>query len=300
MKRKPFNALGREVSELGFGGSSLGGVFGPVDDEEAIRSVHAALAAGIDVFDVAPFYGLGRAEALLGRALSGLPRDRYVLTTKVGRYGEREFDFSAARVRASVDESCARLGVEHLDVVYAHDIEYGEPAQIREETLPALRALAAEGRIGAVGVSGHPLAVLRAALESSGPIDVVLSYGHYHLFDVSCDELELGSASLVAASPLAMGLLTDAGPPAWHPAAKSLRSACADLAKHAATLGIDLASVALRFALGNARASTTLVGMRTVAEVERNTAACGNAPDLDALAPLLEPLRGATWDARPC
>jgi len=92
---------GLRVSALGFGASSLGGVFRTVDEAEAIRTVFTAIDLGINLIDVSPYYGLTRAETVLGKALKDIPRDRYYLATKVGRYGDAEFDFSAARVTAA-------------------------------------------------------------------------------------------------------------------------------------------------------------------------------------------------------
>src|SRR5689334_23252936 len=103
-----YRALGRtglKVPVLGFGASPLGGVFGPVDDAQAARAVAEAVDLGVHYFDVAPYYGLTEAEAALGRALRSVPRDRYLLSTKVGRYGSEDFDFAARRVSRSVDES---------------------------------------------------------------------------------------------------------------------------------------------------------------------------------------------------
>src|SRR3982750_493397 len=114
------------LSRIGFGAAPLGGVYGEIDVDAGIRAVHAALDLGVNVVDVAPYYGGTRAETVLGKALAGVDRDSYVLATKVGRYGLDDFDFSAARVRRSVDESLARLGVDHLDLVQAHDIEFGD------------------------------------------------------------------------------------------------------------------------------------------------------------------------------
>jgi L-galactose dehydrogenase len=297
MSTKPLGNTGIHVSALGFGGSSLGGVFGPVDDDEAIRAVHAALDLGINYFDVSPFYGAGCAESLLGRALRGVARDRFVLSTKVGRYGDDDFDFSAARVRTSLDESASRLGVSAFDIVLVHDIEFGNTAQIVSETLPALRALVRDGKICAIGVSAHPIATLQEILDAA-PLDVVLSYAHHHLFDTSSNDLRLGEASLIEAAPLAMGLLTNDGPPAWHPAPAPIREACARAAMHARSRGIDLAKLALGFALKNDRATSTLVGMRTVAEVEANVTnarAPIDARALDELEPFFAPIHGATW-----
>ena len=110
MEYRVLGKTGLKVSALGFGASSLGGgVFRAVEESEAIRAVHTALDLGINIIDVSPFYGYTRAETVLGKALQGIPRDRYYLTTKVGRYGDAEFDFSAKRVTASIDESLSRM-----------------------------------------------------------------------------------------------------------------------------------------------------------------------------------------------
>src|SRR5437764_1164161 len=121
-------------SRLGFGASPLGGVFGHADEEEGIRAVRRAVDLGISYFDVSPFYGDTRAETVLGKALRGVPRDSYYLSTKIGRYGNDEFDFSSARVRPSIEESMSRLGVDRLDLVLCHDIEFGSIDQVVEET----------------------------------------------------------------------------------------------------------------------------------------------------------------------
>ena len=92
-----------EVSVLSYGASPLGSVFRDIDEAEGIRTVHTALDLGMNLIDVSPYYGLTKAETVLGKALRGVDRDRYILTTKVGRYGLDEFDFSAARVTAGGD-----------------------------------------------------------------------------------------------------------------------------------------------------------------------------------------------------
>src|ERR1700733_14642999 len=109
MKKNPLGSTGMMVSAIGFGASSLGGgVFGSVEESDAIAAVHAALASDITLIDVSPFYGYTRAETMLGQALKGISRDRFLLSTKVGRYGDDLFDFSPERARKSIDESLAR------------------------------------------------------------------------------------------------------------------------------------------------------------------------------------------------
>src|SRR5258707_8940723 len=109
---------------LSFGASSLGQEFRQVDVGEALRSVRVALDSGMNFIDTSPFYGRGMSEVLLGVALRGVPRDSYILGTKLGRYSGAHFDFSARRVVESVDVSLHRMGVSHLDIVLCHDIEF--------------------------------------------------------------------------------------------------------------------------------------------------------------------------------
>ena len=130
-----------QVSSLGFGASPLGGVFGDVDETEAVATVHAAIDQGVNFFDVSPYYGLTKAETVLGRALQTVSRDEFLVATKVGRYGDAEFDFSARSVTRSVDDSLKRLNVDYIDLIQCHDIEFGSLDQIVEETIPALYQL---------------------------------------------------------------------------------------------------------------------------------------------------------------
>jgi aryl-alcohol dehydrogenase-like predicted oxidoreductase len=132
---------GLKMPVLGFGASSLGQEFRQVDLNEAIRSVHVALDLGMNFIDTSPFYGRGMSEILLGIALRDIPRDRYLLGSKLGRYDLAHFDFSARRVVESVDLSLARMHVDHLDVILCHDIEFVDMNQIIQETLPALRKI---------------------------------------------------------------------------------------------------------------------------------------------------------------
>ena len=126
MKYNPLGQTGMNVSRLSFGASALGGVYGNVDEAEGIRAVHTALDLGINYFDVAPAYGGTVAETVLGKALKGIPRDRYYLSTKVGKYttaggfGQNTFDFSRARIRASLDESAGRLRDVPADAALVH------------------------------------------------------------------------------------------------------------------------------------------------------------------------------------
>ncbi|HXE54620.1 MAG TPA: aldo/keto reductase, partial [Tepidisphaeraceae bacterium] len=119
---------------LSFGASSLGQEFRQVDLNEALRSVRVALDLGMNFIDTSPYYGRGMSEVLLGVVLKGIPRDSYILGTKLGRYDVNHFDFSAKRVAESVDVSLHRMGTDHLDIILCHDIEFVDMNQIVNET----------------------------------------------------------------------------------------------------------------------------------------------------------------------
>src|SRR5450432_2629274 len=145
MEYRPLGLTGLQVSVVADSLKKLGGVFRSVDESAGIAAVHASLDLGINLIDVSPYYGLTVAETVLGRALRGVDRVSYLLATKVGRYGDAEFDFSAERVVASAHESMTRLCVDYIDVLQCHDIEFGDLDQIVVETLPALDGLRAAG-----------------------------------------------------------------------------------------------------------------------------------------------------------
>src|SRR4051812_5848588 len=178
MDRRPLGKTGLSLPILSFGASSLGQEFRAVDVNEALRSVRVALDLGMNFIDTSPYYGRGMSEVLLGLALRDVPRDSYLLGTKLGRYAPAHFDFSAKRVAESVDVSLERMKTDHLDIVLCHDIEFVDMQQIVDETLPALRKLQKEGKIRFVGVSGYPMKMFRYILERA-PLDVILSYNHY-------------------------------------------------------------------------------------------------------------------------
>ena len=166
-----YNKLGNtdlELSQLGYGASPLGNVFGEVDQSVGIRTVHSALDWGINYIDCSPYYGLTKAETVLGKALKGIARDRYILSSKAGRYGpqQADFDMSPKRIRASLEESLQRLGVDELDIFLLHDIEFVDLEYVLAESLPCLEALKKEGRIRYFGVTGYPLLSLQKIVEN--------------------------------------------------------------------------------------------------------------------------------------
>jgi len=295
-----YRALGRtglKVSVLSFGASPLGGVFRTIDEGEGERTVRTALDLGINFIDVSPFYGATRAETVLGRALRGVPRDRYILATKVGQYGDGQFDFSARRVAQSLDESCARLGVDTIDLLHCHDIEFADLNQIVDETLPALVRLREAGRIGHIGITGLPLKIFAAVIDRvpAGTVEAILSFCHYELNDTSLDALlpyltEHG-VGVVNASPTGMGLLTHRPPPSWHPAPPAILEGCRRAAEYCASRGVDIVKLAVQFAVGHPLISTTLIGTANPLNIRKNVEYAESPVDYELMAEVLRMLR---------
>ncbi|MDE2949999.1 MAG: aldo/keto reductase [Chloroflexota bacterium] len=301
MEYRKLGKTGLEVSILSFGASSLGSVFRPIDDDEGIRALHVALDLGVNLIDCSPFYGITTAERVLGKALRGVPRDKYVLATKVGRYGEEEFDFSAERVTASVDESLGRLGLEHIDIIQCHDIEYASLDQIVDETIPALRRVQETGKARFVGITGFPLAIYPAIMDRI-EVDTILSYAHYSLNDATLagliPYLREKDVGIIGASPLSMGLLTNRGTPDWHPATDEIKAVCAAAAAFCREQGIDIAQLAVQFSLRNREIHSTLIGTANPDNMRRNVEWL-DAPYDEALIAaaldVLAPIRDKTW-----
>ena len=292
---------GLAVSALSFGASSLGSEFRQIDEQEGIRTVHRALDLGINFLDVAPYYGRTKAETVLGKALRGVPRDRYYLETKVGRYDRDTFDFTRERIRASIDESLARLGAEYVDVVQCHDVEFADLNQIVDEALPTLRELQRQGKVRYLGVSGLPLKVFRTVLERTD-LDAILSYCHYSLNDTALVELipylQGKGVGIVNASPLSMRLLSDVGPPDWHPAPEEVKQRCSAAAAFCRQQGTSIAQLAVQFSLANPDIATTLIGTASPAHIEESVRWAETPLDPALLAEvlgILTPAHNVTW-----
>jgi L-galactose dehydrogenase len=298
VRYKSLGRTGLNVSVIGFGASPLGNEFGAIDPAEGQRAVDAAIEHGINFFDVAPYYGRTLAEERLGAALKG-KRDKIVLATKIGRYDFAAFDFSAKRVRSSVEESLRRLRTDYLDVLTAHDIEFADREQIVQETIPAMRALAQEGKIRSVGISGLQLKVL-ADVAVRAQVDTVLSYCRYNLMQRDLDKwltpaVQARQIGLINASPLHMRLLTTAGAPAWHPAPQAVKQVGAEVVR---LCGDNTATLALRFCLDHPYVSTTLVGISNAAEIVSNLRAleeCVPSALLAQVDKIVEPVTDMAW-----
>ncbi len=264
MQTRLLGKTGLQLPILSFGASSLGQEFRKVTLDEAIKSVRVALDHGLSFIDTSPFYGRGMSEVLLGVALRDVPRDQYLLCTKLGRYDLAHFDFSARRVAESVDVSLHRMGTDHLDVILCHDIEFVEMQQIVDETLPALRRIQQAGKVRFIGFSGYPQKIFRYICDQV-PVDCVLSYNQYTLqntrfADESIPYLKSKGVGVMNAGPFSARLLTNAPLPAWLKEPEPVKAAARQAAAHCAARGIDIARLALQFSLAHPDITTTIAG----------------------------------------
>ena len=290
-----------EVSVLGYGASPLGNEFEEIDVREGDRAVHMAIDHGVNFFDTSPYYGRTLSEERLGKAL-GSKRNDVVLATKCGRYDVDQFDFSADRVRASIDQSLRRLRTDYVDIYQMHDIEFVDRRQILDEALPVARELQQAGKCRYVGITGLPLGILREVAERA-PVNTILSYARYNLMadDLDtelrplCQDRGIG---LINASPLHLRILTERGAPDWHLASAPVQQAGTQAALLCRARGVDVSQVALKFCFDYPHTASVLVGMSKSRHVERNLRAFDfQEPTglMDEILAVVGPVRNQIW-----
>jgi D-threo-aldose 1-dehydrogenase len=297
---RPVGSTSLRLTEIAFGAASLGNLYRTTTDDEASAAIARAWESGIRYFDTAPHYGLGLSEHRLGRALAAYPRDEYVVSTKVGRLLERNphptprdtdgfdvpgdlrrvWDFSRDGVRRSLDDSLGRLGMDHVEIVYAHD-----PDQFREgaarQALEALAELRSQGVVRAIGVGTNAVDEL-AELFRDGLIDVAMLAGRYTLLEQGGLRSALApalaaNASIVAVGVFNTGLLSSAWPASdarynYAQAPPDLVARARQLAVVCERHGTTLPEAAIAFPLLHPAVASVAIGMRTAEQVESNMA----------------------------
>jgi len=292
MQTRLLGNTGLRLPILGFGASSLGQEFRRVTLDDALRSVRVALDCGINFIDTSPFYGRGMSEVLLGVALRDVPRDQYLLCTKLGRYDLAHFDFSPRRVAESIDVSLHRLATDHVDILLLHDIEFVPLQGILQDTIPALEKVKQAGKARFIGFSGYPQKIFRTILDQT-PLDCVLSYNQYTLQNTRFAEetlpyLKRQGIGALNAGPFSARLLTRAPLPAWLKEPPEVRDAARRAAEHCAGRGVDIAQLALQFSLSNPDITTTIAGSANPENVRRWAEWAASPPDPQLLHEVLD------------
>jgi aryl-alcohol dehydrogenase-like predicted oxidoreductase len=307
MEYREIGKTGMKVSSISFGASSLGGVFHSLKEEEGIKAVHTAVDNGINFIDVSPYYGYLKSETVLGKALKTVERNRYFLSTKVGRYGKNganHWDYSAKRATESVYESLERLNVDYVDIINVHDIEFADLELVCKETLPALTELRDKGIAKHVGITNLTLRHFKYVIDHvpAGTVESVLSFCHYCLNDDALtdylDYFEEREIGVINASPFSMGLLTERGAPEWHPAPKPLQDVCRKAAQLCKSKGKSIEQLAIKYSVSNPRIATTLFSTTRPEAVLQNIRWAEQPLDenlLNEVCAILEPRHRDTW-----
>jgi D-threo-aldose 1-dehydrogenase len=317
-----FPACVPSAARLGLGGAPLGNLFHSVPEAEARALLEAAWASGCRSFDTAPHYGHGLSERRIGDALRARPRDAFVLSSKVGRLltpdagaaGEQHgyvdilpfsqrWDYSAAGVRRSLEDSLQRLGLARLDVAFVHDCDaatHGAAAaavrrQVIDEALPALQAAKREGLIGAVGLGVNDVLIVLEVLREAD-LDALMLAGRYSLLDHSAlpallPECVARGVRIALGGAFNSGLLatgTRGGGVArfnYAPAAQAWIERTARIEALCEAHGVALRAAALQFPLAHPALDVVMVGARRAAEWD------------DALAMVGQPIPSEFWQA---
>jgi D-threo-aldose 1-dehydrogenase len=294
------NKLGRtsvEVTEIGFGGGPLGGLFEPLDDDTASGALQAAWDGGIRYYDTSPHYGIGHSERRIGEFLRTRPRSEYTLSTKVGRLliaqdpqgrldeafqvpatHRRVWDFTRDGVRRSVEDSLERIGVDRIDILYLHDAEKHFDDALRDG-YPALAELRAEGVVGAIGAGMYEPSMLTTLVQQAD-VDVVMLAGRYTLLEQSALDTLLPACaergvSILAAAIFNSGLLASPRPTAgarfdYAPASEQLLDRANRIADICESHGVTLPAAAMAFPLLHPVVAGIVVGMRSAPEATKN------------------------------
>ncbi len=293
------------IMRLGLGGAPLSGMvladglYGGSAHDEAVRIIKRAYQLGIRYFDTAPLYGSGRSEARFRDGLAGIPRDSFILSTKVGRVldpapdGDPSTDnpdrlpdlipvdsWTRSDVQRSIEESLERLGMDHIDILYVHDPdqqEFGEQQAI-DEAFPALIEMREQGTVKAIGC-GMNLWEMPARFVRRFDLDIILLAGRYTLLDHSglAEFLPLcveRNVKIAIGGPYNSGILArdldgpvsfdyEPAPPDLVDRARRLNAICD---RHA----VDLKAAALQFVLAHPAVATVIPGAQTVGEMEQN------------------------------
>ncbi|WP_313354562.1 aldo/keto reductase [Microbacterium sp.] len=290
------------VPRLGYGAANVGNLFRALSDDEAWAILDAAWESGIRHYDTAPHYGLGLSERRLGAFLQTKPRGEYFLSTKVGRLLRpnpqhepggldtandfhvaddlhRVWDFSAEGIRASLDESRERMGIERIDLLYLHDPERHDLDLALAEALPALEQLRADGEVTRIGVGSMVSEALAASVRQAD-LDLIMVAGRYTLLEQPAAEAVLpacrdNGTGIVAASVFNSGLLAQHEPrrdgryeygqlpdELWDRLVR-IHAVCAD---H----GVPLPAAALQFPLQSDLVHAVVVGGSRPAQLAQN------------------------------
>ena len=309
LARMPLGRNGAQVTRLGFGGATLGDLREAIDEAQASETIEAAYAAGIAYFDTSPWYGAGKSELRFGHVLRGKPRERFVLSTKVGRVFSRprdparfaapqwagglpfelRFDYTRDGVLRSYEDSLTRLGMNRVDALLIHDLdvphhgsEAGVEARFRELEagggFAALAELRAGGEIGAIGAGVNLIGMIPRFLERFD-LDCFIVAMPYTLLNQEVLDRELPlcqerGVSVVIGAVFASGILAR-GPDddphyGYRPAETPVVERTRRMEAVCRRHGVPLGAAALQFPFGHPAVVSVIPGPNAPDQVQTN------------------------------
>ncbi|KII68355.1 L-galactose dehydrogenase [Thelohanellus kitauei] len=186
------------------------------------------------------------------------------------------FDFRYDSIIENTEKSLEKLKIKYADMVFAHDVEFGDLNTIFNETLPALQCIKDSGKAKYIGISGYSLKTLNRI-----NIDAILTYSRYVLFDETLNEIieffKEREIFIVSGSPTGMGLLTQNGPPSWHPAHTMLKDRCQKVSVECEKNQINISELAIKHVINNRSIDMVLIGPKNINEM-RNCVQAVNTP----------------------
>jgi L-galactose dehydrogenase len=292
MEYRELGATGLKVSVVGYGTAPLGGTFGSSDEASGLQSAYRALDAGINFFDSSPAYGNRLAEERLGKVLRGR-RHEIIIGTKAGTYAGREFDFSADRIRRGFEESLRLLGTDYVDILQLHNVEFVDLEGPIGEGYGELVRLRDAGLCRFIGMTGYPIVMTRRVI-SEFDLDVTLSYAHGTLLDDCLTDEVLPLAKqrgvgVINAAAVALGLLTEAGPPP-HIAqlvGEEICAAARRIVEVCQRQGADVSFLANQYSIQRSGCATTLIGTTKQRHIDSAVAAATKPIDEELLGDVL-------------
>lgn len=295
LEKVPLGRSGLSVTRLGLGCAAIGGLYGDIPDDQAVAVVRRALSLGLNLLDTAPLYGAGKSELRLGQALAGVPRDSYVLSSKVGRVlvptqrapqvgafddpapYQPVFDFSYDGVMRSFAASLKRLGVDRIDILHIHDPDNHWQEAI-DGAYPALDELRGAGVIRAVSAGMNQWEML-ARFAREGDFDCFLLAGRYSLLDQSaldellplCVEKNIG---ILAGGTYNSGILAKGARPGatynYQEAPPEIAARAKSLEAVAARHQVELRAAASQFVFAHPAITCIIPGTRQPERVQEN------------------------------
>lgn len=287
---------------LGFGAAGIGNLYREVPDEVAWETLEAAWDGGIRYFDTAPHYGLGLSERRLGEFLRTKPREEFLVSTKVGRLlrpnnrfiGQRDDEGFAvparttrrwvpdeAGVRASVEESLDRMGLDSVDILYLHDPDVYDLDEGIRTALPALEKLRREGMAKAIGVGANSADALLACVENADP-DLIMLAGRYTLLEQpalngllpACTRRGVGvvNVGVFNSGLLASHAVRDDAHYNYRPAPQPVIDRARRLADVCREYDVELPAAAIQFSLRHPAVRAVVVGARSRDQIRQNMA----------------------------